>query len=134
MCRHKLRPALSLAQVRHLIDRGIRIAKASNGVSVLTLPAPNRAETWCSIATRRWWLARDSPRAEFLPKDDSAKAAQIDVEPAMLSLRFPVDVNLHGAAAETLKLRRIRAGPLSAHKLGCCSFNEHILSPWAEFA
>ncbi len=44
------------------------------------------------------------PWSEFLPKDGAARAVQIDVEPAMLSLRYPCEVNLHGDAAETLRL------------------------------
>ena len=44
------------------------------------------------------------PWSEFLPKNGKARAVQIDVDPAMLSLRYPCDVNLHGDAAETLQL------------------------------
>jgi pyruvate dehydrogenase (quinone) len=43
------------------------------------------------------------PWAEFLPKDGQARAVQIDIDPAMLGLRYPVEVNLHGDAAETLR-------------------------------
>jgi pyruvate dehydrogenase (quinone) len=44
------------------------------------------------------------PWSEFLPKDGAARAVQIDIDPAMLSLRYPCEVNLHGSAAETLRL------------------------------
>jgi pyruvate dehydrogenase (quinone) len=44
------------------------------------------------------------PWSEFLPKNGQARAVQIDVDPAMLSLRYPCEVNLHGSAAETLRL------------------------------
>jgi pyruvate dehydrogenase (quinone) len=44
------------------------------------------------------------PWSEFLPKDGQARAIQIDIDPAMLSLRYPCEVNLHGSAAETLRL------------------------------
>jgi pyruvate dehydrogenase (quinone) len=44
------------------------------------------------------------PWSEFLPKEGAARAVQIDVDPAMLSLRYPCEVNLHGSAAETLRL------------------------------
>ncbi|MFL6777345.1 MAG: thiamine pyrophosphate-dependent enzyme, partial [Sphingomicrobium sp.] len=44
------------------------------------------------------------PWSEFLPKDGAARAIQIDVDAAMLSLRYPCEVNLHGTAAETLRL------------------------------
>jgi len=44
------------------------------------------------------------PWSEFLPKTGAARAVQIDVDPAMLSLRYPCEVNLHGTARETLRL------------------------------
>jgi pyruvate dehydrogenase (quinone) len=43
------------------------------------------------------------PWSEFLPKEGQARAVQIDIDPAMLGLRYPVNVNLHGDAAETLR-------------------------------
>lgn len=43
------------------------------------------------------------PWAEFLPADGQARAVQIDIDPAMLGLRYPVEQNLHGDAAETLR-------------------------------
>ncbi|SEN53762.1 pyruvate dehydrogenase (quinone) [Sphingomonas gellani] len=42
------------------------------------------------------------PWAEFLPPDGQARAVQIDVDASMLGLRYPVEVNLHGGALETL--------------------------------
>lgn len=44
------------------------------------------------------------PWSEFLPAAGKARAVQIDVDAAMLSLRYPCEVNLHGDAAETLCL------------------------------
>ena len=44
------------------------------------------------------------PWSEFLPKTGAARALQLDIDPAMLSLRYPCEVNLHGCAAETLRL------------------------------
>src|SRR5689334_11764501 len=44
------------------------------------------------------------PWSEFLPKNGAARAVQIDIDPAMLSLRYPCEVNLHGSATETLRL------------------------------
>jgi len=43
------------------------------------------------------------PWSEFLPKTGAARAVQIDVDPAMLSLRYPCEVSLHGTARETLQ-------------------------------
>jgi pyruvate dehydrogenase (quinone) len=44
------------------------------------------------------------PYAEFLPEEGQARGVQIDIEPDMLSLRYPMEVNLVGDAAETLRL------------------------------
>lgn len=43
------------------------------------------------------------PYSEFLPKEGDARGVQIDIDPSMLSVRFPMEVNLHGDAAETLR-------------------------------
>src|ERR1700751_2881907 len=42
------------------------------------------------------------PYSEFLPKEGQARGVQIDIAPDMLSLRYPMEVNLVGDAAETL--------------------------------
>ncbi|MDQ6680660.1 MAG: thiamine pyrophosphate-requiring protein [Pseudomonadota bacterium] len=42
------------------------------------------------------------PYSEFLPKEGQARGVQIDLNPGMLSIRYPAEVNLHGDAAETL--------------------------------
>ena len=43
------------------------------------------------------------PYSEFLPEEGQAKAVQIDIDPGMLSLRYPMDVNLVGDAGATLR-------------------------------
>ena len=43
------------------------------------------------------------PYSEFLPKEGQARGVQIDLQPDMLSLRYPMEVNLVGDAGETLK-------------------------------
>ena len=43
------------------------------------------------------------PYSEFLPKEGAARGVQIDLAPDMLSLRFPMEVNLVGDSAETLR-------------------------------
>ena len=42
------------------------------------------------------------PFTEFLPKAGQARGVQIDINPSMLSLRYPMEAPLHGDAAETL--------------------------------
>lgn len=42
------------------------------------------------------------PYSEFLPKPGAARAVQIDIDGAMLSLRYPMEINLLGDSAATL--------------------------------
>jgi pyruvate dehydrogenase (quinone) len=42
------------------------------------------------------------PYSEFLPKPGEARGVQIDIDPARLSLRYPMEVNLVGDSAATL--------------------------------
>ncbi len=44
------------------------------------------------------------PYSEFLPEEGQARGVQIDSDPAMISLRYPMEVNLVGDSAETLRL------------------------------
>jgi pyruvate dehydrogenase (quinone) len=75
---------------------------------------------WCTgsigiLGTKASWELMNScdtllmigtgfPYAEFLPKDGKVRAVQIDIDPTMLGVRYPTEVNLHGDAAETLRL------------------------------
>jgi pyruvate dehydrogenase (quinone) len=43
------------------------------------------------------------PYSEFLPEPGQARAVQIDIDGRMLSIRYPMEVNLIGDAAETLR-------------------------------
>jgi pyruvate dehydrogenase (quinone) len=43
------------------------------------------------------------PYAEFLPREGQARGVQIDLKPRMLSLRYPMEVPLHGEARLTLQ-------------------------------
>ncbi|MBV9289568.1 MAG: thiamine pyrophosphate-requiring protein [Hyphomicrobiales bacterium] len=43
------------------------------------------------------------PYSEFLPEEGQARGVQIDIAPDMLSLRYPMEVNLVGDARETLR-------------------------------
>jgi pyruvate dehydrogenase (quinone) len=42
------------------------------------------------------------PYGEFYPKEGQAKGVQVDIDGRMLSIRYPMDVNLKGDAKETL--------------------------------
>jgi pyruvate dehydrogenase (quinone) len=52
------------------------------------------------------------PYSEFLPQEGKARGVQIDIEAAMLSLRYPMEVNLLGEAKQTLRALL----PLLQHK------------------
>ena len=43
------------------------------------------------------------PWTEFLPEEGQARAVQIDIDPEMLGLRYPMDVHLHGDSKLTLQ-------------------------------
>lgn len=43
------------------------------------------------------------PYSEFLPKEGQARAVQIDLDPAMLSIRYPMEINLVGDSSATLR-------------------------------
>jgi len=43
------------------------------------------------------------PYSEFLPKEGQARGVQIDIDGRMLSLRYPMELNLVGDAQETLR-------------------------------
>jgi pyruvate dehydrogenase (quinone) len=43
------------------------------------------------------------PYSEFLPKEGQARGVQIDLDGRMLSLRYPMEVNLAGDSVETLR-------------------------------
>ncbi|WP_272849044.1 thiamine pyrophosphate-requiring protein [Paracoccus alcaliphilus] len=56
------------------------------------------------------------PYSEFLPEEGTARGVQIDIDPSMLSLRYPMEVSLVGDSSETLRtllplLKRKRRGP-----------------------
>jgi pyruvate dehydrogenase (quinone) len=44
------------------------------------------------------------PYSEFLPEEGQARGVQIDVDGRMISIRYPMEVNLIGDSAETLRL------------------------------
>ncbi|MGH8220395.1 MAG: thiamine pyrophosphate-requiring protein [Steroidobacteraceae bacterium] len=44
------------------------------------------------------------PYSEFLPEEGNARGVQIDIDPRMISLRYPMEVGLVGDAASTLAL------------------------------
>jgi pyruvate dehydrogenase (quinone) len=47
-------------------------------------------------------LGSGFPYSEFLPKEGQARGVQVDIDPGMLSIRYPHEVNLEGDVRETL--------------------------------
>ncbi len=43
------------------------------------------------------------PYSEFLPKEGQARGVQIDIDPKLLSLRYPMEINLVGDSKQTLR-------------------------------
>ncbi|TAU58382.1 thiamine pyrophosphate-requiring protein [Rhizobium ruizarguesonis] len=93
---------------------GAGVAKALLGKAVVPDEHPWVTGSIGLLGTEPSWdLMRDCdtllmigsgfPYAEFLPEEGQVKAVQIDIKAGMLSLRYPMDVNLVGDAAETLK-------------------------------
>src|SRR5690606_15958730 len=69
------------------------------------------------------------PYSEWLPEEGKARGVQIDIKPRMLSARFPMEVNLHGDARDTLRALL----PLLEHKSDRSfreSIEEHVASWW----
>ncbi|MBS3647825.1 thiamine pyrophosphate-requiring protein [Pseudaminobacter sp. 19-2017] len=47
-------------------------------------------------------LGSGFPYSEFLPKEGQARGVQVDIDPGMLSIRYPMELNLTGDVRETL--------------------------------
>jgi pyruvate dehydrogenase (quinone) len=43
------------------------------------------------------------PYSEFLPKEGAARGVQIDIDPKMINIRYPMELSLVGDSAETLR-------------------------------
>ncbi len=93
---------------------GAGVAKALLGKGVLPDDLPWVTGSIGLLGTKPSWelmsdcdtllmIGSGFPYSEFLPKEGQARGVQIDIEPEMLSLRYPMEVNLHGDSAETLR-------------------------------
>ncbi|HEX4343203.1 MAG TPA: thiamine pyrophosphate-dependent enzyme, partial [Verrucomicrobiae bacterium] len=93
---------------------GAGVAKALLGKAVLSDELPFVTGSIGLLGTKPSWdmmtgcdtllmIGTSFPYSEFLPEEGQAKCVQIDIDPRMLSLRYPADVALHGDAARTLQ-------------------------------
>lgn len=101
-------------QVRAIADKlGAGVAKALLGKAVLPDDLPWVTGSIGLLGTEPSYelmnecdtllmIGSGFPYSEFLPKEGHARGVQIDLAPDMLSLRYPMEVNLVGDAADTL--------------------------------
>lgn len=93
---------------------GAGVAKALLGKAVLPDELPWVTGSIGLLGTEPSWemmtlcdtllmIGSGYPYSEFLPKEGQARGVQIDIEPEMLSLRYPMEVSLNGDSAETLR-------------------------------
>ncbi|MCK7624393.1 thiamine pyrophosphate-requiring protein [Streptomyces sp. RS10V-4] len=102
-------------QVEEIADvLGAGVAKALLGKDVLPDDLPYVTGAIGLLGTRpSYELMRDCdtllvvgsnfPYTQFMPDLDQARAVQIDIDPHMVGMRYPFEVNLVGDSAETLK-------------------------------
>jgi pyruvate dehydrogenase (quinone) len=121
---------------------GAGVAKALLGKAVLPDELPWVTGSIGLLGTKpSWELMRDCdtllmigsgfPYSEFLPKEGAARAVQIDIDPEMLSLRYPMDVNLVGDSKEVLRalLPRLEAKAQQAWR---ARIEKNVAAWWKE--
>jgi pyruvate dehydrogenase (quinone) len=106
------RAAAEVEQVAELLGAGV--AKALNGRAVIPDDLPYVTGSIGLLGTKPSYdmmegcdtllmVGSSFPYAEFLPEPGQARAVQIDIDERMIGVRYPMDVNLVGDAAETLR-------------------------------
>ena len=101
-----------LEQVAELLGAGV--AKALLGKDVLSDELPYVTGSIGLLGTRPSYemmrgadtlltVGSSFPYTQFMPEFDQARAVQIDLDPAMIGMRYPYEVNLVGDAAATLR-------------------------------
>ncbi|MFW6323793.1 MAG: thiamine pyrophosphate-requiring protein [Desulfovibrionales bacterium] len=93
---------------------GSGVAKALLGKAALPDDLPYVTGSIGILGTKPSWdmmmgcdtffmIGSNFPYSEFLPKEGQARGVQIDIKPRKLSLRYPMEMNLHGDAKLTLR-------------------------------
>ena len=94
---------------------GAGVAKALLGKAVLPDDLPYVTGAIGLLGTKPSWdlmmgcdtllmIGSSFPYSEFLPKEGQARGVQIDLDARMLGIRYPMEVNLVGDSAETLRV------------------------------
>lgn len=121
---------------------GAGVAKALLGKAVLPDDVPFCTGSIGLLGTKASWelmqgcdtllmVGSSFPYTEFLPKEGQARGVQIDIDPGMLGLRYPMEVNLVGDAAATLNalLPLLRAEPDPSWRR---TIEENVRASWEE--
>ena len=101
-----------VAQTAEVLGAGV--AKALLGKAVLDDRLPYVTGSIGLLGTKPSWtlmnecdtllmIGSSFPYSEFLPEEGKARGVQIDIDGRMLGLRYPMEVNLVGDSAETLR-------------------------------
>lgn len=104
--------AAEVIEVADLLGAGI--AKALLGKQVVPDDLPFVTGSIGLLGTKPSWMLMDEcdtllmigsrfPYPEFLPEEGNARGVQIDIDGRMLSIRYPMEVNLTGDSRETLQ-------------------------------
>jgi pyruvate dehydrogenase (quinone) len=101
-----------VVQVADLLGAGV--AKALLGKAVLPDDLPYVTGSIGLLGTKPSWtlmqecdtllmVGSSFPYSEFLPEEGKARGVQIDIDGKMIGIRYPMEVNLIGDSAETLR-------------------------------
>ena len=93
---------------------GAGVAKALLGKAALPDALPFCTGSIGLLGTKPSWemmnecdtllmVGSSFPYSEFLPKEGQARGVEIDIDPKMMSVRYPMEMNLVGDSAETLR-------------------------------
>ncbi|AFZ69303.1 thiamine pyrophosphate-requiring protein [Deinococcus peraridilitoris] len=107
-----LNAAEEVIEVAELLGAGV--AKALLGKAALPDDLPFVTGSIGLLGTKPSWdmmmecdtllmVGSRFPYSEFLPEEGQARGVQIDLDAKMLSIRYPMEVNLTGDSAETLR-------------------------------
>src|SRR5438067_2588869 len=107
-----MRAGDEVLQVADVLGAGV--AKALLGKAALPDDLPGVTGAIGLLGTKPSWdlmtgcdtplmVGSSFPYSEFLPKEGQARGVQVDIKGRMLGLRYPMEVNLTGDSAETLR-------------------------------
>lgn len=111
--------AAAPAQVRHLVDRGVRIAKAQNGVAVLILPKDLQDEPW-QAPQHAHGFTHSGPgyqRPKVVPYDEDLQRAA-EVLNAGKKVAILIGSGARGAAVEVVQAANLLGAGVAKALLG----------------